>query len=63
MTEKVSIGCRIRKDMLPEIEKAMEITGATSYSDFLRDAIREYLKSLSLLTERKERVKSRGDKK
>jgi len=59
MEEKICIGCRIPKDFLPEIQKAMEITGATSISDLLRDALREYLKQLSLLSDRIERVKKR----
>ncbi len=51
---------RIPKDLLPEIQKAMKITGATSISDLLRDALREYLKQLSLLSDRAERVKKKG---
>lgn len=60
MAEKICIGCRIPRDLLPEIQKAMKITGATSISDLLRDALREYLKQLSLLSERAERVKKEG---
>lgn len=57
LRENICIGCRIPKDLLPEIQKAMKITGATSISDLLRDALREYLKQLSLLSDRAERVK------
>ena len=61
MAEKICIGCRIPKDLLPEIQKAMKITGATSTSDLLRDALREYLKQLSLLSDRAKRIKE-GEK-
>ena len=60
MSEKICIGCRIPRDLLPDIQKAMKITGATSISDLLRDALREYLKQLSLLSDRAERVKKKS---
>lgn len=60
--EKICVGCRIPRDFLPEVQKAMKITGATSISDLLRDALREYLKQLSLLSERAERVKKGGER-
>jgi len=61
MSEKITIGCKIPKDMLPAIQKAMEITGAISISDLLRDALREYLKQLSLLSDRIERWEKNGE--
>ena len=54
----VTISTRIPPNLLEDVEKAKKIVGATSISDLLRDALREYLKQLSLLSDRAERVKS-----
>jgi metal-responsive CopG/Arc/MetJ family transcriptional regulator len=53
----VNLGVRIPKEMIPVIEEAMQIVGATSYSDLLRDALRHYLAELSLLSARSEKIK------
>jgi metal-responsive CopG/Arc/MetJ family transcriptional regulator len=50
-------GVRLPEDFARDLEKAKAIIGATSYSDLLRDALRHYLSSLSILSERSARIK------
>jgi len=47
----------VPKDLVKDIQKAKEITGAISYSDLLRDALIAYLRELSLLSDRSARLK------
>ena len=52
----IVIGVRIPENLKDDLDRAKEIVGALSYSDLFRMAIREYLKQLSLLSERKQRI-------
>ncbi len=60
MTTRV-ISLRVPEDLLQELEMAKRIVGAISYSDLLRDALRLYLRELTLLESRAERLKG-GEK-
>lgn len=51
------LALRLPKDMLEDVDRAVKISGCTSTSEFVRDAIRRYLERLSLLSQRAERVK------
>jgi len=53
----ICLGVRVPKDLVKDIQKAKEITGAISYSDLLRDALIAYLRELSLLSDRSARLK------
>ena len=60
MGEKICVGCRIPKDLILDIQKAMKIMKATSISYLLKNTLREYLKLQFLLSDRIEKVK-RGE--
>jgi metal-responsive CopG/Arc/MetJ family transcriptional regulator len=57
----VCLGVRIPKDLLEDVEKARQITGAVSYSDLLRDALIAYLRGLSLISDRSTRIKGKKE--
>lgn len=53
----ICLGVRIPVEMMEDLRRAKKIVGATSYSDLIRDALRHYLRDLSILSERSEKLK------